>query len=37
MQIPVLADLADDISKEIEKIHEEERLAHSGKASLRFR
>ncbi len=28
-QIPVLADLADDISKEREKIHEEERLAHS--------
>ena len=36
-QIPVLADLADDISKDREKIHEEERLAHSRKASLRFR
>jgi len=41
-QIPVLADLADDISKEREKEErlahsEEERLAHSRKASLRFR
>ena len=36
-QILVLDDLPDDISKEREKIYEEERLAHYRKASLRFR
>ena len=36
-QILVLDDLADDISKEREKIYEEERLAHYRKASSRFR
>jgi hypothetical protein len=35
-QIPVLPDLAHDISKEREKIHEEERLAPFRKVSLRF-